>query len=151
MQKASGKETYLVTNTLNCIPFLLDGQSVLIDLLNENSVAGRIDADGTDGYMNINLRDVVFIDRNGQQYPFEQFMVRPRVIRQIHIPAHIEAESAIRDWLDHGRRPARQAPNQRKGKKTFKQKRAEERHKEVLSEIQKPKQEPESEIKDAKT
>ncbi|XP_053967532.1 U7 snRNA-associated Sm-like protein LSm10 [Anastrepha ludens] len=140
MQKASAKETFLVTNTLNCLPFLLDGYSVLIDLRNEISVAGRIDASGTDGFMNIHLTEVVLIDRNGLQYPFEEFMVRPRMIRQIHIPSHIEAERAIRDWLDHGRKPIRKIPLQRKGKMTFKQKRAETRHKEVLSEIEKSKQ-----------
>lgn len=134
MQKAGGKETYLITNTLNCLPFLLDGHSVLIDLRNESSVAGRIDATGTDGFMNIHLIDAVFIDRYGLQYPFEQFMVRPRMIRQIHLPAHLNAASAIRDWLDHGRKPVRNAP-QRKGKMTFKEKRAKRKHIEVLNEI----------------
>uniref|UniRef100_A0A034VL03 U7 snRNA-associated Sm-like protein LSm10 n=1 Tax=Bactrocera dorsalis TaxID=27457 RepID=A0A034VL03_BACDO len=137
MQKASGKETYLITNTLNCLPFLLDGHSVLIDLRNESSVAGRIDATGTDGFMNIHLIDAVFIDRYGLQYPFEQFMVRPRMIRQIHLPAHLDAESTIRDWLDHGRKPIRKAPQQRKGKMTFKEKRAKQKHIEVLNEISK--------------
>ncbi|XP_004517831.1 U7 snRNA-associated Sm-like protein LSm10 [Ceratitis capitata] len=140
MQKASGKEIYLVTNTLNCVPCLLNGASVLIDLRNEQSVAGRINATGTDGYMNIHLVEAVFIDRNGLQYPFDEFMVRPRMIRQIHIPAYIEAESALREWLAHVCRPVKKVQQSRKGKMTYKEKRAKLRHNEVLNEIQKLKQ-----------
>lgn len=139
MQQLSRKENFLIANTLNCIPILLKDQAVLIDLRNDCSVAGRID--NADGHMNIHLTDVVFINALGQQFPFEQFMVRERIIRQIHIPEHIDMANEIQKWCDNGctRRPPR-IRDTTKGKRTFKQKRAQERHKEILEEIVKKQQ-----------
>lgn len=136
MQQFSRKENFLIANTLNCIPFLLQGQPVLIDLRNECSVAGRID--NADGHMNVNLTEVVFINRLGQQFPFDQFMVRERLIRQIHIPEHINMANEIREWCEKGcsRRPLR-SKAAHKGKLTYKQKRAQERHQEILQDIAK--------------
>lgn len=118
---------------------LLQGHAVLIDLRNETSVAGRIS--NADGFMNINLEDAVFIDRNGLQYPFEQFMVRDRMIRQIHIPADFDVETEVQEYMEHGLKP--QKPK-KKPKRTFKMKRAEDRHKEILLEIEKQKAKNES-------
>lgn len=139
MQQFTRKENFLIANTLNCIPFLLQGQSVLIDLRNDCSVAGRID--NVDGHMNINLEEVVFINRLAQQFPFEQFMVRERMIRQIHIPGHINMAKEIQEWCEQGcnRRPPR-TRDSNKGKRTFKQKRAQERHQEILQNIEQQKQ-----------
>ena len=78
MQTFGLKEKYLISNTLSCVPLILQGQAVLIDLRNETSVAGRICQ--SDGWMNINLEQAVFIDRDGLQYPFEQYMVRVDVL-----------------------------------------------------------------------
>lgn len=47
MHGLSKPEIQRVFNTLSCIPVILQGKSVLIDLRNETSVAGRIcDVDG---------------------------------------------------------------------------------------------------------
>lgn len=141
MQQFSRKENFLLANTLNCIPFLLQNQAVLIDLRNECSVAGRIE--NVDGHMNINLTEVVFINRLGQQFPFEQFMVRERMVRQIHIPPHIDMAKEIEQWCEQGciRRPLRRKDAAgHKGKRTFKEKRAQERHKEILQNIERQKQ-----------
>ncbi|XP_075166162.1 U7 small nuclear RNA associated Lsm10 [Haematobia irritans] len=135
MQQFTRKENFLISNTLNCVPYLLQGHSVLMDLRNDCSVAGVID--NADGHMNVHLINAVFINRHGQQVPFDQFMVRERMIRQIHIPSTVDMASDIRDWCNRGctRRPPR---FQQKGnKRTFKQKRAEERHKEILQELDK--------------
>ncbi|KAM7343268.1 U7 small nuclear RNA associated Lsm10 [Cochliomyia hominivorax] len=139
MQKFTRKENFLLANTLNCIPFLLQGQAVLIDLRNDCSVAGRIC--NVDGHMNINLTEVVFINRLGQQFPFEQFMVRERIIRQIHISEHIDMAQEIEQWCEKGciRKPLRSREGH-KGRRTFKQKRAQERHREILQDIEKQQQ-----------
>ncbi|XP_013103411.1 uncharacterized protein LOC106084342 [Stomoxys calcitrans] len=136
MQQFTRKENFLIANTLNCVPFLLQGQSVLIDLRNDCSVAGCIDI--ADGHMNVHLTNAVFINRLGQHVPFEQFMVRERMIRQIHIPPSIDMASMIREWCNRGcsKRPPRQF-QKKGGKRTFKQKRAQERHKEILEEMEK--------------
>ncbi|XP_073813022.1 U7 small nuclear RNA associated Lsm10 [Musca autumnalis] len=137
MQQFSRKENFLIANTLNCVPFLLQGHSVLIDLRNECSVAGVID--NADGHMNIHLTNAVFINRLGQQVPFDQFMVRERMIRQLHIPPDVNMAEDIRNWCEKGclKRPLRTNSGAKGGKRTFKQKRAQERHKEILQELEK--------------
>ncbi|KAH8274601.1 uncharacterized protein Lsm10 [Drosophila bipectinata] len=132
MQQFSSREKYLICNTLNCWPVMLQGHSVLIDLHNETSVAGVIDV--ADGHMTCELSNAVFIDRNGGQHPFDHFMVRNRMIRQIHIPTHIDVEQELRQAMERGvLRKERVKP--KSGKRTFKQKRAEMRHKETLQMI----------------
>ncbi|XP_016968441.1 uncharacterized protein LOC108036670 [Drosophila biarmipes] len=138
MQQFSSREKYMVSNTLNCWPVMLQGHSVLIDLQNETSVAGIIDI--ADGHMTCELTHAVFIDRNGGQHPFDHFMVRNRMIRQIHIPTHLDAEQELRKAMERGvLRRTRVEP--KKGKRTFKQKRAEMRHKETLQMISQQKKE----------
>ncbi|KAI8122057.1 hypothetical protein FF38_02183 [Lucilia cuprina] len=147
MQQFTHKENFLIANTLNCIPLLLQGQSVLIDLRNDCSVAGRID--NVDGHMNINLIEVVFINRLGQQFPFEEFMIRERMIRQLHIPQHVDMAKEIKEWCEQGclkRLPRTRDSN--KGKRTFKQKRAQERHREILQSIEESKQQQQGKPKD---
>lgn len=136
MQRFSAKENFLVSNTLNCIPMLLEGEAVLIDLRNDSSLAGRIES--TDGHMNIHLKEVVFIDRHGGQHPFNEFMVRERMIRQMHIPEHINMMQRIQDWCDSGcskRRPLDGSQRKTSQKLSAKQKRTQERHKEILEQI----------------
>ncbi|XP_037887221.1 U7 snRNA-associated Sm-like protein LSm10 [Glossina fuscipes] len=130
MQKFTRKEIFLKANTLNCVPIILQGHGVLIDLRNECSVAGRID--NADGHMNINLIEAVFIDRLQRQHAFEQFMVRERMIRQIHIPPHINITQEIRDWCESGCGRPKIKINK---KRTFKEKRAQVKHKQILDEI----------------
>ncbi|XP_020814986.1 U7 snRNA-associated Sm-like protein LSm10 [Drosophila serrata] len=129
MQQFSAREKYLVSNTLNCWPVMLQGHSVLIDLHNETSVAGIIDT--ADGHMTCELSKVVFIDRNGGQHLFDHFMVRNRMIRQIHIPNDLDVEQELRQAMERGVL-RRKRIETKGGKRTFKQKRAEMRHKETL-------------------
>lgn len=132
MEQFSAREKYLVSNTLNCWPVMLQGHSVLIDLHNETSVAGIIDI--ADGHMTCELSNVVFIDRNGGQHPFDHFMVRNRMIRQIHIPTYLDAEQELRQTMERGVLRRKRVVT-KGGKRTFKQKRAETRHKETLEMI----------------
>ncbi|KAH8252966.1 hypothetical protein KR032_002821 [Drosophila birchii] len=132
MQQFSAREKYLVSNTLNCWPVMLQGHSVLIDLHNETSVAGIIDT--ADGHMTCELSNVVFIDRNGGQHPFDHFMVRNRMIRQIHIPTDLDVEQELRQAMERGVL-RRKRVETKGGKRTFKQKRAEMRHMETLQMI----------------
>uniref|UniRef100_A0A1A9X2H1 Sm domain-containing protein n=1 Tax=Glossina brevipalpis TaxID=37001 RepID=A0A1A9X2H1_9MUSC len=130
MQKFTRKENFLKANTLNCVPIILKGQAVLIDLRNECTVAGIID--NADGHMNINLIEAVFIDRLQRQHPFEQFLVRERMIRQIQIPPHINVTQEIHDWCKSGCGRPKLKINK---KRTYKEKRAQVKHKEILGEI----------------
>ncbi|EDW09719.1 uncharacterized protein LOC6579911 [Drosophila mojavensis] len=125
MNNFSGREKYLISNTLNCLPIILQGRAVLIDLRNETSVAGIISI--ADGHMTCELTDAVFIDRNGKCHAFDNFLIRNRMIRLLHVPADLDIKHELSQLQ---RRPANR--NKTKTKRTFKQKRAEERHKETL-------------------
>lgn len=132
MQKFSAREKYLITNTLNCLPVILQGRAILIDLRNETSVAGTLRI--ADGHMTCELTDAVFFDRNGEQHVFDNFMVRNRMIRLLHVPADLDVGIELLQQQQQRRRMGRIKSNT---KLTFKQKRAEERHKETLEHITK--------------
>ncbi|XP_030387578.1 U7 snRNA-associated Sm-like protein LSm10 [Scaptodrosophila lebanonensis] len=137
MQHFSAREKFLISNTLNCVPMMIQGHAVLIDLRNETSVAGVVDM--ADGQMNIELSNVVLIDRNGHQYAFDYLMVRNRMIRQLHIPPTINMQRELPEAMERGIL-RRKRVNKTNTKRTFKQKRAEEKHKEIMAQITKQKQ-----------
>ncbi|XP_023171740.2 uncharacterized protein LOC111600047 [Drosophila hydei] len=128
MHNFSAREKYLISNTLNCLPIILQGRAVLIDLQNETSVAGIISI--ADGHMTCELTAAVFIDRNGQCHAFDNFMIRNRMIRLLHVPADLDIRHELSQLQ---RKPTNRTRT--KTKRTFKQKRAEERHKETLETI----------------
>lgn len=139
MQRFTAREKYLISNTLNCLPVLLKGHAVLMDLRNETSVAGIMS--NADGHMNCELTNAVFIDRNGRYYPFDYLMVRNRMIRQLHVPAGFDVgKELLRQQSRRSERPMRNT------KRTFKQKRAEVRHQETLDHIAKQKSEDKSNV-----
>lgn len=128
------REKYNIYNTLAVIPVLLEGRSVFIDLRNETSIAGRIY--NADGYMNIILKDCIFIDQKGLQYEFDEFMVTTRNLRQIHIPNDIDINIALSEFLNHVTKK-RDLRKQKNVKQTQKEKRTLEKHEQTLKEIYK--------------
>ncbi|KAH8369707.1 hypothetical protein KR093_000670 [Drosophila rubida] len=134
MQNFSAREKFLIANTLNCLPVLLQGRAVLIDLHNETSVAGIISI--ADGHMTCELTQAVFIDRNGRQNLFDNFMIRNRMIRLLHVPEDLDIRTEL---LNHLKNRAGRF-KKTNTKRTFKQKRAEDRHKETLESITKQQQ-----------
>ncbi|XP_034476023.1 uncharacterized protein LOC117783008 [Drosophila innubila] len=132
MQNFNSREKYLISNTLNCLPVILQGRAVLIDLRNETSVAGIISV--SDGHMTCELTQAVFIDRNGEQHAFDNFLVRNRMIRLLHVPADLDIGAELLQEQKDRRRVGRIKTN---AKMTFKQKRAEQRHKETLENVAK--------------
>lgn len=65
----------------------LHSRSLLIDLTNNTQIAGKLEL--CDGFMNLTLSNVVFIDVDNKQYGFDQFMIRKRSIRYIHLPKDV--------------------------------------------------------------
>ncbi|XP_055604997.1 U7 snRNA-associated Sm-like protein LSm10 [Uranotaenia lowii] len=84
------KERYHSLNDLVGLAQCLVGQNILIDLRHEASVAGKIAS--VDGFMNIAMENVVYIDQLGKQFPMEEFMIYPRYIRYIHVPESVEVK-----------------------------------------------------------
>lgn len=62
----------------------LINRNLLIEINNNVQVAGTLDY--CDGFLNLSLKNVVVIDINNETYGFNDFMIRKRTIRYIHIP-----------------------------------------------------------------
>ncbi|ALC40670.1 Lsm10 [Drosophila busckii] len=131
MQNYSSREKYLISNTLNCLSTILQGKGVVIDLRNETTVAGIIDV--VDGHMTCELKQAVFINRNNQLMQFDNFVVRNRMIRLLHVPADLDLKQGL-SLLQ------RRRMSKTNTKRSLKQKRVETRHRETLESISKQKQ-----------
>lgn len=71
----------------------LHSRSLLIELTNNTQIAGKLDF--CDGFMNLTLSHVVYIDRDDKQYGFDKFMIRKRCIRYIHLPKNVSIYSFL--------------------------------------------------------
>lgn len=106
--KLSRVEGFLQYNTLTIVPTLLKNKNTILDLRNETSVAGTIDdVDGwvnyimpfkiemvniqiwSSRYMNVTMKNAVFMDQRNNQHSFESYFVPARTIRYIHIPESV--------------------------------------------------------------
>ncbi|CAG9835351.1 unnamed protein product [Diabrotica balteata] len=124
------KEVFFYHNYLTGLIKALEGEYTLIDLRNESSIAGRISK--VDGYMNIDMNDVVFRDPLGNKYCFEQFFVRHRNIRYVHIPKELNSMELIQENISGLKRVR---PD--KSKRTFKGIRALRYHQETVRSLSK--------------
>lgn len=116
-------EYYKVYNSLACVPFILRNKNTVVDLWNDTSIAGTIE--DVDGYclcfvfrkyfvfsifsififdffkllqfrfMNITMQNVVFIDQRGKMHPLDNFFVRARNVKYIHIPKEVTAQNTF--------------------------------------------------------
>ncbi|CAH1163910.1 unnamed protein product [Phaedon cochleariae] len=124
----SGKEKFLYYNTLAIIVKALEGSYTLIDLRNENTVSGKIAR--VDGWMNIEMEDVVFYDSRGTKHGFSQFFVCKRNIRYVHIPKGISTTDLIEKQLNKlSHRPKHKKPH------TFKKSRANRYQQETVNSL----------------
>ena len=48
-----------------------------------------------DGFMNVTMREVIFVDPTGRQKKFDHFFVPCRLIRYVQIPTEIDIRKAI--------------------------------------------------------
>ncbi|XP_052869959.1 U7 snRNA-associated Sm-like protein LSm10 [Anopheles cruzii] len=106
-------------NELTGLVQCLVDRNTLIDLRNETSVAGTIVH--VDGFMNITMENVVYIDQLGKQFPMDTFMICPQYIRYVHIPKEINIRHALQEHIASNTSVKRKQQH-----RTFKQKRAQE-------------------------
>ncbi|KFB40834.1 hypothetical protein ZHAS_00008354 [Anopheles sinensis] len=130
-RKCDRKERFFSLNHLTGLVQCLINQNVLIDLQNETSVAGTIT--DVDGYMNISMKTVVYIDQLGQQFPMDNFMILPKYIRYVHIPKEISVKPAFEE---HIKRMTQSSVNKVPKKVSLKTKRAQENQLRTLAENQ---------------
>ncbi|XP_055709502.1 U7 snRNA-associated Sm-like protein LSm10 [Phlebotomus papatasi] len=126
----SRREKAAYFHTLSSVLFCLRGKSIVIDLKNEAIACGIVDE--VDGFMNVNLRKVVFVSEKGEQRMFEQFYVPKRKIRYVHLP---KLEMPIGSLLEaQFSGSSRRQKNPRHQKKSFKQLRSHRYQQEILRE-----------------
>ncbi|XP_035902248.1 U7 snRNA-associated Sm-like protein LSm10 [Anopheles stephensi] len=122
------KEKYNTVNYVTGFAQCLIRKNALIDLQNETSVAGKIVA--VDGFMNVTMENVVYIDQLGKQYLLDNFMIYSKYIRYIHIPKEMDIKASFSEYINS--MTGRQKPVDKK--LTFKQKRAKLAHYSTLAE-----------------
>lgn len=115
-------------NTLAGLLKSMVNQYTLIDLRNESYVSGKIVS--ADGFMNVEMTDVVFYDPRGSEYFLEYFFVHCRNIRYVHIPKKFNALELIEKQLS-----AMSGKKTKKPEHTFKKVRAQRKQQETLMSI----------------
>ncbi|KAF6204795.1 hypothetical protein GE061_018957 [Apolygus lucorum] len=85
------KDIFWKLNSLACLASGLIGRYTIIDLRNDATANGKIES--VDGFMNVNMTDVVFTDPGGNEFYFATFFVRDRNIRYIHVPKELHSSS----------------------------------------------------------
>lgn len=125
-------EKYNVFNSLVSVPMALVGWNTMVDLHNNCTVAGTVD--DVDGYMNITMKHVVFVDQRLRLHAFSTFHIQARNIRLIHVPEQFRVTEEVQRLLERmgGRR---KPPEKDAMRKTFKVKRATARQQETLREL----------------
>ncbi|XP_071447994.1 U7 snRNA-associated Sm-like protein LSm10 [Hetaerina americana] len=129
MDLRSKKETYLLHNDLTCLALGLVGQVTTIDLRNEASVTGLVEQ--VDGYMNILMSNVIYVDGDNSQHLFDDFFIKARNVRYIHIPDDVQVIPTIHNQLRilHGKGGE---GKHEKPKRTFRQSRLQRQQEETL-------------------
>ncbi|XP_011503138.1 PREDICTED: U7 snRNA-associated Sm-like protein LSm10 [Ceratosolen solmsi marchali] len=112
------QERYFFYNSLAILLKAVEGERTIVDLRNEASIYGIIEQ--ADGFMNIIMKDSIFIDPRGDKFSYEIFFIHARNIRYVHIPTHIRIVPSIKEQLKKLGRP-----RMTEFPRTFKSKRAE--------------------------
>ncbi|XP_056645953.1 U7 snRNA-associated Sm-like protein LSm10 isoform X2 [Diorhabda sublineata] len=99
----SKKEQFLIYNTLSSLVKALEGYYTTIDLRNESSVSGLVTK--VDGFMNVEMEDVVYIDSTEELSPNqimqEQIsgMKKPRIINKKRTFKQLRAQRYQKETL----------------------------------------------------
>ncbi|KAF2897753.1 hypothetical protein ILUMI_08416 [Ignelater luminosus] len=123
------KERFFFFNNLVSVVKGLEGQYTTIDLRNEACLTGKIV--NVDGYMNVELEDVILYDPRGSELPFDSFFVSSRLIRYVHIPKGQSAAGIVEKQMQDLPIP------RKKKEETFKVRRAKKYHAETVASINK--------------
>lgn len=98
MQGVTKKEQFHFFNSLTGLVKGLENDYTIIDLQNEECVSGKIKY--VDGFMNIDLEDVIFYNSRGVAHKFDEFFIRGRLIRYVHIPKHLSSVEVYEKFLN---------------------------------------------------
>ena len=90
---SSTKEYQHRLNTLSCLVIQCVGHKTTVELRNEAHVTGLVA--NVDGFMNVTMKKVLFVDPCGNKRKFEEFFVQNRLIRIVQIPSVIDLRQAL--------------------------------------------------------
>lgn len=90
------REKYYMMSSMLCLLKTVEGKRTTVELRDEKEVTGLIKH--VDGYMNINMEDVVFKSYTGEK-KFDRFFVNGKTIRYVHIPDEINMKRAMEQKL----------------------------------------------------
>ncbi|CAI6367736.1 unnamed protein product [Macrosiphum euphorbiae] len=83
--------------SLVCLVKSVENQYTTIDLQNETSVYGLVKEVDCD--MNVTLCDVTVTDPNGQRYSCDNFFLKSRLIRYVHLSQTVDVFQAMKDVI----------------------------------------------------
>ena len=90
---SSTKEFHQSLNTLSCLVIQCVGHRTTVELRNEGYVTGLVCS--VDGFMNVSMKQVLFVDPMGNRKKFDDFFIQSRLIRVVQIPSAIDMKAAI--------------------------------------------------------
>lgn len=90
---SSTKEFHQSLNTLSCLVIQCIGHKTTVELRNEGYVTGIVS--NVDGFMNVTMKKVTFVDPLGNKKDFDDFFVQNRLIRIVQIPSKIDIKAAL--------------------------------------------------------
>lgn len=92
----SRRERFYLRNTLVGLAKCLERQYITVELRNECYVNGKITS--VDGFMNIQMDDVVFQNPNNDQAKFEYFFIQARNVRYVHLPPKFDVQEELQHF-----------------------------------------------------
>lgn len=89
----TSREKHFIINTMTCLIKACEGYEVTVDLRDSSEINGLVIH--VDGFMNISMSDVTLKTNIGHLIKFEQFFVKGRQIRYVHIPDEIDMRKGM--------------------------------------------------------
>ncbi|XP_071482529.1 U7 snRNA-associated Sm-like protein LSm10 [Diadema antillarum] len=95
----SRREKFKSKHTLICLLQALQGRITTVELRNECTATGYIDT--VDGFMNVTMSRVLFVNQDGQKTHMESFFVQGSLIRYVQVPDDVDMVRAIKRQMMH--------------------------------------------------
>ncbi|XP_015375353.1 PREDICTED: uncharacterized protein LOC107169912 [Diuraphis noxia] len=97
MERKTRRMKMKTVESLVCLVKSVENQHTTIDLQNETSVYGFVKEVDCD--MNVTLCDVIVTDPNGNRYSCDNFFLKSRLIRYVHLSQTIDIFQAMKDVI----------------------------------------------------
>ncbi|CAH1714208.1 uncharacterized protein LOC114128544 [Aphis gossypii] len=95
MERKTRRMKMKTVESLVCVVKSVENQYTTIDLQNETSVYGLVKEVDCD--MNVTLCDVTLTDPNGNRYSCDNFFLKSRLIRYVHLSRTVDIFQAMKD------------------------------------------------------